>query len=456
MKVRSYEMDMTNGSLWSKILTYALPFIATGTLQLLFNTADVAVVGRFAGSTALAAVGSTSSLINLIVNLFMGLSVGVSVLVSQYYGAGQQKDVSQTVHTAITTSLICGIFIAVFGFFTARPLLKLMGSPNDVIHLATLYLRIYFAGAPFLLVYNFSAAVLRAIGDTRRPLYFLTLSGVVNLVLNLILVINFHLGVAGVAIATIVSELLSAVLILICLLRSDKCYRLDFSQLKIHLSKLKVMVKIGLPAGIQSTLFSISNVLIQSTINSFGSTVMAGASAAGSIEMFTYTAMNSISQTALAFSGQNIGAKKESNLPKILGISAIYVTLIGITLGGLTCIFSDGLLGIFTSDPVAIQTGQERMLYICIPYFVLGLSEVCVGMLRGMGYSFIPMIISVGGICALRVLWIAFLFPIFPTLSALYISYPISWIITLLIQAICLFIILHKFIKHSKKRVERT
>lgn len=454
MKIRNYEMDMTNGSLWKKILSYALPFIATGTLQLLFNTADVVVVGRFAGKAALAAVGSTGSLINLIINLFMGLSVGVSVLVSQYYGANQYKEVSQTVHTAVTTSIVCGVFIAGFGFFAARPLLRLMGSPNDVIDLATQYLRIYFAGAPFLLLYNFCAAVLRAVGDTRRPLYFLTLAGIVNVILNLILVIVFHLGVAGVAIATVISELLSAYLILACLKRSDRCYRLVLTQLKIHWHKLKMMIKIGLPAGIQGSLFSISNVLIQSTINSFGSTVMAGASAASSIENFTYTAMNSISQTALAFSGQNIGAKKEKNLTKILGISSLYVCLIGGIMGGLTCLFAKELLSIFTADPIAIQAGTIKMLYICLPYFILGLSEVCVGMLRGMGYSFIPMIISIGGICALRVLWIAFIFPLFPVLNTVYLSYPVSWTITLIVQAICLFIIISKFIKDSKQRVE--
>ena len=309
MKQKSFEMDMTTGNLPIKLLTYALPFIATGTLQLLFNTADVIVVGRFAGVQALAAVGSTSSLISLIINLFMGLAVGVSVLVAQYYGANNHIGVHQTVHTAILVAGICGIFVGTIGIIFSRNLLSLMGSPDDVIDLATLYLKIYFSGAPFLLLYNFGSAILRAIGDTKRPLFFLGISGVANVVLNLITVINFHMGVAGVAIATASSHGISAFLVLLCLHRSDACYRLSVRKLKIYKDKLRNMIKIGLPAGIQSSLFSISNVLIQSTVNSFGSVVMAGNTAAHTIEAFTYTAMNSVSQTALAFTGQNIGGK---------------------------------------------------------------------------------------------------------------------------------------------------
>ncbi len=453
MKQKTFEMDMTTGNLPKKILAYALPFIATGTLQLLFNTADVIVVGRFAGVQALAAVGSTSSLINLIINLFMGLSVGVSVLVSQYYGANNHKGVHQTVHTAILISGICGVVVGIFGITAARTLLQWMGSPDDVINLATLYLQIYFVGAPFLLLYNFGAAILRAVGDTKRPLLFLSISGVVNVVLNLVLVIVFHLGVAGVAIATTVSHGLSAAFILLCLHGTEGSYHLSIKNLKIYKDKLLNMVKIGLPAGIQSSLFSISNVLIQSTINSFGSVVMAGNAAAHNIEGFTYTAMNSVSQTALAFTGQNIGGKKHENLKKVFLWCSIYVTVIGLVMGGTSYLLANPLISIFNSDPVVIEAGTTRLLYICVPYFLIGLCEVFVGMLRGMGYSLLPMIVSVGGICGLRVVWIYSVFLLFPTLTTVYLSYPISWIITGTIQAICLLIILHKYSKHSKEGI---
>lgn len=453
MKHKSYEMDMTTGNLPRKILAYALPFIATGTLQLLFNTADVIVVGRFAGVQALAAVGSTSSLINLIINLFMGLSVGVSVLVSQYYGANNHKAVHETVHTAVCVATLCGLVVGVFGIVSAESLLYLMGSPNDVRPLATQYLQIYFAGAPFLLLYNFGAAILRAVGDTKRPLVFLSISGIVNVLLNLLLVIVFHMGVAGVAIATTTSHFISAALILLCLSRADSSYHLSVKNLKIYKQKLLNMIKIGLPAGIQSSLFSISNVLIQSTINSFESIVMAGNAAAHNIEGFTYTAMNSVSQTALAFTGQNIGAKKYKNLKKIFLWCSIYVTSIGLLMGGASYVFSEPLIRIFNNDPVVIAAGTTRLLYICVPYFLIGLSEVFVGMLRGMGYSLLPMSISVVGICGLRVVWIYTIFRIFPTLSTVYLSYPISWTLTGTIQVISLIIILRKFSKHSKEGI---
>lgn len=453
MKHTSFEMDMTTGRLPKKILTYALPFIATGTLQLLFNTADVIVVGRYAGVQALAAVGSTSSLINLIINLFMGLSVGVSVLVSQYYGADDHEAVSQTVHTSVIVAGICGIGVGVFGFIFAKRLLQFMGSPADVIELATVYLKIYFTGAPFILLYNFGSAILRSIGDTKRPLFFLSISGIVNVILNLWLVLQFHLGAAGVAIATTVSNGISAFLVLRCLHRSQGSYQLFFKKLKIHKLKLKKMIKVGLPAGIQGSLFSISNVLIQSTINSFHSVVMAGNAAAHTIEGFTYTAMNSVSQTAMAFTGQNIGAQKHKNIKTILIWCSIYVTLIGVTMGGTSYLLAHPLIRIFNNDPVVIEAGTTRLLYICVPYFLIGLSEVFVGVLRGMGHSLLPMIISVVGICGFRILWIYTVFELFPSLITVYLSYPVSWIITATIQAICLFIILRKLTKSTKEGI---
>ncbi len=452
MRRKSYEMDMTNGSLPKKMISYALPFIATGALQLLFNTADVIIVGRFAGETSLAAVGSTSSLISLIVNLFMGLSVGVSVLISQYYGSNHYEGVSQTVHTAFCVSLICGVVVGGFGFGLARPMLLLMGSPPDVIDLATLYLKIYFLGAPAFLFYNFLSAVLRAVGDTRRPLFYLTLAGVLNIVLNLITVIIFHMGVAGVAIATVASQILSAILILRCLRKETGCYRLDYHLLRIHWEKLWLMIKIGLPAGIQSSLFSISNVLIQSSINSWGSLIMAGNSAAQTLESFTYVAMNSVSQTALAFTGQNIGAGKIQNVKRVAYCSAMFACVTGLLMGGITILFAKPLLSLFTLDSQVIHYGTIRLLYVCMPYFICGIMESLVGVLRGMGYSLVPMLISVGGICGFRVLWIFTIYAYSHELKTIYLSYPISWIITSIIQAICLYFIIRKTEKTMQVR----
>ncbi|MBR4868585.1 MAG: MATE family efflux transporter, partial [Clostridia bacterium] len=429
MKTRNYEMDMTSGSLPKKMIAYALPFIATGALQLLFNTADIIVVGRFAGNQSLAAVGSTTSLIGLIVNLFMGLSVGVSVLISQYYGSNNYKGVSETVHTAFCVSLIFGVLVGTFGFFFSKPMLQLMGSPHDVIDLATLYLKIYFLGTPAFLFYNFLSAVLRAVGDTRRPLFYLSLAGVLNIVLNLISVIVFHMGVAGVAIATVSSQVLSSVLIFRTLRSETGCYHLDYRLLRIHWDKFILMFKIGLPAGIQSSLFSISNVIIQSSINSWGSLAIAGSSAAQSIESFSYTAMNALSQTALAFTGQNIGAGNIKNVKRITLWATLYVTILGILMGGASYLLNQPLISLFTQDPKVIQYGAQRLFYICLPYFICGIMEVFVGVLRGMGYSLIPMIISVGGICGFRILWIFTVYQHFHTLTTIYLSYPITWLI---------------------------
>ncbi len=450
-------MDMTTGSLPKKMVQYALPFMATGALQLMFNMADVVVVGRFAGHEALAAVGgSTGTLINLIINLFMGLSVGVSVLISQYYGADNREGVSQTVHTAACVSLVCGLILAVFGVLMARPLLAAMGSPDDVIDLAALYLRIYFLGAPVLLIYNFLSAVLRAVGDTKRPLVYLSISGVVNVALNLLLVIVFDLGVAGVAIATVVSETISTYLVVQCLRHSDGCYRLQLRRIKINGAKLRSMIQIGLPAGIQGSLFSISNVIIQSHINAFGSLVIAGNTAAQNVEGFTYIAMNSIAQTAMAFTGQNTGAGNAKNLRTVLWFGTVFVTVVGITLGGLSCLFSQPLLHIFSPEETVVQNGALRMLYLCLPYFLLGISDVFVGMMRGMGYSLCPMLLSIGGICGLRLAWIYIMFPLYPTLSVIYLSYGISWVVTLIMQAVALAIVLHKVMSVFNAKAERS
>lgn len=443
----THEMDMCNGPLIGKILRFSIPIILTGILQLLYNAADIIVVGRFTGATALAAVGSTSSLISLIVNAFIGLSVGTGVAVARNYGAGDMKGVSSVLHTSIALSVVAGVVVAIVGIVFSHPLLELMGSPQDVIDQASLYLKIYFVGIPFSMVYNYSAAALRAIGDTRRPLYYLTISGLVNVALNLFLVIVFHLGVAGVAIATAISQVVSTVLILSCLLRSDSCIRLNPRKIRFELKALIDIVKIGLPAGLQSSVFSISNVLIQSSINSFGSSVMAANAAAGNLEGFVYTAMNAISQAALTFTGQNIGAKKYRRIPRIMGACCLLVTLIGITSGVVVYAFSNQLLALYTSDPEVIIIGRERLLYTVILYFLCGLMEVVAGMLRGCGYSVTPMIVSLLGACGLRILWIYTAFAAVHTLPMLYVSYPISWFLTVLAHSFCFLIIWRKLKK---------
>lgn len=445
----SYEIDMVNGPLLGKIIKFAIPLMLSGILQLFFNAADIVVVGRFAGSTAMAAVGSTGSLINLIVNVFMGLSVGTNVLVARYYGARDYKNLEETVHTSVFASIVCGCILIFVGIFLAKPMLTLMGSPEDVIDQATLYVRIYFGGMPAMMLYNFGAAILRSVGDTKRPLYFLTISGVLNVGLNLILVIVFDMGVAGVGIATVVSQCLAAVLVLICLVKSDAPYRVELKKLHIYKSKLLEMIRIGLPAGMQGTVFSISNVLIQSSINSFGSVVMAGSTAAGNIEGFVYTAMNSFYQTSLSFTGQNMGAKKYDRVSKIMRLCVMCVTVVGIVLGGLCTLCGETLLSIYTSDPEVVAYGMERMLLVCLPYFLCGIMDTLVGSMRGMGYSILPMIVSLAGACGLRVVWILTVFAADPTLPTLFVSYPISWAVTALTHFVCYLVAYNKLKKKA-------
>ena len=427
---KSYEMDMCSGPLLPKILIFSLPLMLTGILQLLYNAADIVVVGRYAGSVALAAVGSTGSLINLIINLFMGLSVGASVIVAQHYGANSPKDVSEAVHTSITIAGISGVAVGLFGIAAARPLLHLMGSPDDVLDHAALYMRIYFVGMPAFMLYNFGAGVLRAIGDTRRPLYFLTLSGLVNVCFNLIFVIVFGMGVDGVAWATVISQYLSAALILYCLIRSEGAIHLDRKKLSIRKDKLLGIIRVGLPAGLQGSLFSISNVLIQSGINSFGSIAMAGNAAASNIEGFVYTSMNTIHQAAVTFTSQNMGARRYERISRITWLCAAIVTIVGLAIGWLAYLFAPQLLRIYSSDPEVIRMGILRMEIICTTYFTCGLMDMLVGVLRGMGYSVVPMIVSLAGACGLRILWIYTVFAWHHDLTTLYLSYPISWVIT--------------------------
>ena len=429
---KSYEMDMCSGSLLGKILLFTVPLMLSGILQLLFNAADIIVVGRFAGSKALAAVGSTSALINLLINVFVGLSVGVNVLVGKYYGGQKAKDVSETVHTAIATSLLSGLFLVILGICAARPLLRLMGTPDDVLDQAALYMRIYFLGMPVLMAYNFGAAILRAVGDTRRPLYFLLAAGVVNVCLNLVFVMGFGMGVDGVGWATVISEHISAALVIKSLMDAPGALKLSLKELCIHRQKLMRIIKIGLPAGMQGAVFSISNVLIQSSVNSFGSIAMAGNTASANIEGFVYTAMNAVYQTNLSFTSQNLGGKKYSRINRILYICLAVVAVVGVTLGLSAVLGGNSLLRIYSSDPDVLRYGMLRLEIICGTYFLCGIMDCMVGSLRGLGYSMIPMFVSLTGACGFRVLWVFTVFASHRSLDVLYLSYPVSWTITAL------------------------
>ena len=438
-------MDMTTGALLPKVLMFSLPLVLTSVLQLLYNAADVIVVGRYAGAQSLAAVSSTGSLINLLVNVFMGLSVGSSVVIARAFGAGDIREVHQGVHTSITVAGIAGVGVGILGFFAAKPLLRLMSSPDDVIDLAALYVRIFFLGMPFNMLYNFGAAILRAVGDTRRPLYFLTFSGIINVLLNLLLVTVFKLDVAGVAIATVVSQLISAVLVLSCLLRSEGCIHLDPRALRIHREPLFHIIRVGLPAGLQSSLFSISNVLIQSSVNSFGSIAMAGNGVASNLEGFVYASMNSIYQAALTFASQNLGARKIDRVRRNLWICLATATVIGLSMSVTMLLLGRPLISLYNNDPEVIRYGLLRMSIVLPLYFTCGCMDVMVGQLRGIGYSIMPMIVSLTGVCLCRILWIFTIFAASPTLNTLYISYPVSWILTFTVHMMCyLYVSRHK------------
>lgn len=442
-----YTMDMCNGPLLKKIILFAIPLMLSGVLQLLFNAADVIVVGRFTGNEALAAVGSTSSLINLLINLFVGVSVGANVLLGKHIGARDEENASKTVHTAVTFALVVGIAMIFVGFFLSRPLLELMGTPEDVINLSVLYMRIYFVGMPAFMFYNFGAALLRAVGDTKRPLYFLTLAGIINVIFNLIFVIVFHMGVAGVALATIISEGISAFLVFLCLKGADGVLHLDHRSLSFHKDVAIQMMKIGLPAGLQGCIFSVSNVLIQSSVNSFGSIAMAGNTASANLEGFVYNAMNSLYQTSLSFTSQNMGAKKYKRVDKILIECLVIVMIVGIVMGGGAYLIGTSLLSIYSSDPQVISYGLLRMSLICVPYFLCGMMDVFVGSLRGMGYSVMPMLVSLTGACLFRIVWIFTIFATSRSLFVLYFSYPVSWALTATAHLICYMIVRKKVFK---------
>lgn len=451
MKNNKYEIDMCNGTLMDKLISFSLPLMLSGILQLLFNAVDIIVVGRFTGSQALAAVGSTTALINIFTNLFIGISLGANVLAARFYASGKEKEMSETVHTSITLALISGLVMALAGVLLARFALNLMGTPNDVIDQSVLYMRIYFLGMPFFMLYNYGAAILRAVGDTKRPLFFLVISGMTNAVLNLVLVIVFHMGVAGVAIGTIVSQLISSILVLRCLYTSNTSYRLYFSKLGIKTQYLKQIFQVGIPAGIQSTVINLSNALLQSSVNSFGSVAIAGYTAANNIFGFLYMSVNAVTQSCMSFTSQNYGVKKLKRMDRVLLDCMILSVGVTLTLGCGAYFFGPELLKIYTSDADVIRCGVEVLAFTTVPYFCCGIMDLLPGALRGMGYSGVPMILSIIGTVGTRIVWIFGLFPAHRSLSFLFISYPVSWILTILMQAVC-FCFVRKHVHQSVNR----
>ena len=441
---KKYEIDMINGPLFGKIIRYSLPLIASGILQLMFNAADMVVVGRYAGANALGAVGATASLINLLINVFMGLSVGANVAIAHYYGAERHEELSKSLHTAISLSLVCGFALLIIGQVVSDPMLKIMGTPEDILPLSISYMKIYFLGMPVMLLYNFGAAILRAVGDTKRPLYYLMVAGVINIVLNLFFVIGFNMSVKGVALATILSQAVSAVMIVRCLIKNADPCRLDIKKLCLDRDMAFRIARVGLPAGFQGAVFSISNVLIQSSINSFGAIAVAGNTATSNLEGFIYNSMNSFHLTSLSFTGQNTGAKKMRRVQKVLWMCALCVTLTGLVMGFVGLHFGRQLLSIYTDDIAVITYGLRRMSVIFPTYFLCGLMEVIVGSLRGMGFSIMPMTVSLLGACGFRILWIITVFSIYHSPEVLYASYPLSWLITALVHIICLLTIAKK------------
>lgn len=436
--------DLTSGPMLQKIILFSLPLAASSILQLLFNAADVVVVGRFAGSTALAAVGSNGALINLLVNLFVGLSLGANVVAARCFGAKDDEGVHNTVQTSVTLGLVSGFLLAVVGFFAARVLLELMSCPEDVIGLSTLYLKIYFIGMPMTMLYNFSSALLRAVGDTRRPLFCLAVAGLINVVLNLVFVILFSMSVAGVALATIISQTVSACMVTALLVKEKGPLHLDLGHLGFHAGALGQILRIGLPAGLQSTVFSLSNVVIQSAINSFGSTVVAGSSASANLEGFVYTAMNAFSQAAVTFTSQNMGARKYQNLNRVVLNCLLCAIVTGVVLGGGAVLAGTQLLHFYSSDAAVIAAGYERLRVICGTYLLCGIMDTLASSLRGLGYSVLPMVVSLVGSCLLRLVWIATIFQLNRTPFMLYISYPISWVLTAAVHLACLLVVRHK------------
>ena len=447
MKTSKYEIDMCNGSIMDKLISFSLPLMLSSILQLMFNAVDIIVVGRFSSSQALAAVGSTTALINIFTNLFIGISLGANVLAARYFAAGRDKEMSEAVHTAITLALISGVIMAFVGVGMSRTALALMATPPDVIDLSAVYMRIYFMGMPFFMLYNYGAAILRAVGDTKRPLVFLIAAGLTNVVLDLLLVIVIPLGVAGVAIGTVASQMISCILVLRCLYKSEGSYQLRFSRLMIRWIYLKRIFQVGIPAGIQSTVINFSNALLQSSVNSFGSTAMAGYTAANNILGFLYAAVNAVTQACMSFTSQNYSVGKQKRIDRVLLDCRLLSAGVSFVLGVGAYVFGSQILRIYTTETEVIQCGLEILSITTVPYFLCGIMDLIPGALRGMGHSAVPMVLSVIGTVGTRIVWIYGFFPQHRSLHFLFISYPGSWIITIAMQAVCFWFVRKKCVK---------
>ncbi|MCQ2586337.1 MAG: MATE family efflux transporter [Treponema sp.] len=444
--MRKNQIDMTEGSIVAKLVAFSVPLIISSILQLLFNAADIVVVGRFAGDNSLAAVGSTSSLINMLVNLFTGLATGTTVVAANYFGARDKTNLHDTVHTSMVVSVFSGLILTVIGIFGAKQILLMMGSPEEVLPLAQLYLKVYFGGITASMIYNFGSALLRAKGDTQRPLVILLVAGVINVILNLIFVIVFKMDVAGVALATVFSQGFAAVIVCVILVHENDDFHLNPAELKINRTIFFRIVRIGVPAGVQGILFSFSNVIIQSSVNSFGSIVVAGNSAASNIEGFVWTSMNGLSQGTMTFAGQNLGAGKTERIRKLPFVSQLMVIVEGLVLGNLVVLFSPTLLSLYTVNPDVIAEGVIRIKMVCTLYCLCGMMDCMANMIRGIGHSVLPMIVTIFGACGLRLLWIFTGFRYverFHSITSLLATYPVSWFVTWSVLVVC-FVVIYK------------
>ena len=452
MKTNKYEIDMCNGSIMDKLISFSLPLMLSSVLQLMFNAVDIIVVGHFNGSDALAAVGSTTALISLLTNLFIGISLGANVLAARYQASGRDREMSEAVHTSIALALVSGIAMAFIGVAVSALALGLMDTPVNVIGQATVYMRIYFCGMPFFMLYNYGAAILRAVGDTKRPLVFLMAAGLANVVLDLLLVIVIPLGVAGVAIGTVTSQMISSLLVLRCLWKSEGSYQFRFSRLTLKWSYMKRIFGVGIPAGIQSTVINFSNVLLQSSVNSFGSTAMAGYTAANNILSFLYVSINAVTQACMSFTSQNYSVGKQKRMDRVLADCALLSAGVSVVLGVGAYVFGGQVLRIYTTDADVIQCGIEILSITTVPYFLCGIMDLFPGALRGMGHSAVPMLLSVIGTVGTRIIWIYGFFPQHRSLFFLFISYPGSWLVTILMQGVCFWFVRKKCIRQLNMR----
>ena len=447
-QTKTQTIDMVNGPLLKNICIFSVPLMLTNLVQMMFNAADAVVMGRFAGQQALAAVGATSSLCFLLISLFNGLSVGSNVVIARYLGANDLGKVEKSVHTSIATAMLSGVFLMIVGFFASRPLLQMMSTPTDIIDLSELYMRIYFVGTFFTLIYNFGAAIFRSVGDTKRPLYFLLISGVIKVVLSLLFVIVFQWGVAGVALSTAIGQAIAAAMVCLTLIKEKGPHHLDFKKLNIDIPMALDIIKIGVPAGIQGMVFALSNVVIQSSINSFNSSVIvAGNSAANNIENFVYIGMSAFTQACITFTSQNIGAHKLQRVGTIFKQSMILTILSAASIGFLAWFFGEFFLGLYTPDAAVVEAGMVRLLWVTMPLWLNGVLDVFVASMRGFGYSTGPTILTIVGICGVRLTWIWTVFQLHRSLDVIYMCFPLSWIITSIVLGLYWFKCYRKLMK---------